>query len=68
MLCLPKAVHFVMPEFISDCLGMGECLPEDRYFIDVYRMAILASKPKVGHSLTRHGFRAVVSMASSAQQ
>lgn len=47
VLCLPKGVHYVTPQFISDCLAQGQLLPEERYYIDVFHMAILVSMPKV---------------------
>jgi hypothetical protein len=40
---LPKGVHYVTPLYISDCLAHGQLLPEERYYIDLYRMAVLRS-------------------------
>lgn len=47
---MPEGVHFVTPNWVSDCLAHAKLLPEGSYLIDLARMDLLA-KLQVGTSL-----------------
>lgn len=47
LLRLPKEVHFVTPEYVSECLAHGQLQPEREFLIDIVRMAVLATGQQV---------------------
>lgn len=47
ILRLPREVHFVTPEYVSECLAHGGLQPERTFLIDIVCMAILASDQQV---------------------
>jgi len=42
LVALPGGVHFVTPNWVSDCLAHAKLLPESSYLIDLARMDLLA--------------------------
>jgi hypothetical protein len=47
ILRLPREVHFVTPEYVSECIAHGGLQPERTFLIDIVCMAILASDQQV---------------------
>ena len=43
VLRLPKGIHFVIPEYVSESLAHNRLQPEKAFLIDLARMATMAS-------------------------
>lgn len=47
VLRLPKGIHFVIPEYVSESLAHNQLQPEKAFLIDLARMATMASDLEV---------------------